>query len=345
MRQLPTWPLLRVVQLPAAAWTHTFGQGFGSLPRLPLTSTPRSFLHFTGTERQQVLSQRLDAATLRSLTSSAAAEAERAHLCLVQQPGAGAWLNAPPCDVLGLAIDATAFRVLLRLRLRLPIASSDGYCTMCDGLADRFGDHARACTCDGDRVKRHNRLRNLLALRCDAAGLSPELEKPGLLPPRPTDAGGCEAGQGVQQGRRPADVFLPMWGLKGPAALDLAVTSGMRPGCLPASASDGGRAVRDYESRKRAYQHTEAQCKDQGIQFLPLVFEACGGGFGPTALGTIRAVSALAAVRTGEPASVVAEKLQQALSVCLQREAARAVLRRLPVSGLRSEAAVAVGEP
>ena len=156
--------------------------------------------HFTGTERQQVLSQRLDAATLRSLTSSAAAEAEKAHLCLVQQLGAGAWLNAPPCDAL------------------LPSACFCGCGSACplpllmDGLADRFGDHARACTCGGDRVKRHNRLRNLLPLRCDAAGLSPELEKPGLLPPRPTDAGGCEAGQGVQQGRRPTDVFLPMWG-------------------------------------------------------------------------------------------------------------------------------------
>ena len=111
--------------------------------------------------------------------------------------------------------------------------------------------------------------------------------------------------------------------LRGFTALDLAVTSRMRRGCLLASGSDGGRAVRDCESRKQVYQETEAQCKHQGIQFLLPVFEACGAGFSPTPLGTIRAVSSLAAARTGEPATVVAEKMQQALSSCLQREAAR----------------------
>jgi len=37
----------------------------------------------------------------------------------------------------------------------------------------------------GDRVKRHNQLRNILAGRARAAGLQPEVEKPNLLPPRP----------------------------------------------------------------------------------------------------------------------------------------------------------------
>eukprot|EP00973_Karenia_brevis_P024501 3379831-Karenia_brevis.AAC.1 len=63
-----------------------------------------------------------------------------------------------------------------------------------------------------------------------SAGLNPELEKAGLLPPRPLQGSAPE--NGVPQGpgaRRPADVFLPRWRAGPPAALDFAVTSGLRP--------------------------------------------------------------------------------------------------------------------
>ena len=107
-------------------------------------------------------------------------------------------------------------------------------------------------------------------------GLSPEVEKPGLLPARPTELGFCEAGtSATAQARRPADVYIPQWGLRGPAAFDLAVTSGLRGDVLAASAADGSRASAAYEARKRSHQHTEAQCDAQGLQFVPLVAEAC----------------------------------------------------------------------
>ena len=109
--------------------------------------------------RQQDLSAAIDKAQLAQLTVSAPDESTRAHLQLVQQPGAGAWLFARPSKVLGLHLDAAFFRVALRMRLRVPVASTDGYCPLCDGIADRYGDHARACPCGGDRTKRHNRLR------------------------------------------------------------------------------------------------------------------------------------------------------------------------------------------
>ena len=41
--------------------------------------------------------------------------------------------------------------------------------------------------CGGDRTKRDHRLRSLLAARAQAAGQSPEIEKSGLLPPRPEE--------------------------------------------------------------------------------------------------------------------------------------------------------------
>ena len=132
-------------------------------------------------------------------------------------------------------------------------------------------------------------LRSTLAARAEAAGLSPEVEKPGLLPARPTEVGFCEAGtSATAQARRPADVYIPQWGLRGPAAFDLAVASGLRGDVLAASAADGSRASAAYEARKRSHQHTEAQCDAQGLQFVPLVAEACGGGWGKTAMITWR---------------------------------------------------------
>lgn len=137
------------------------------------------------------------------------------------------------------------FHTMVRMRLRLPVAGGDIACPLCDGTADKFGDHARVCPCVGDCVSRHHELCNLLAARAKAAGLQPEIEKANLRPPRPELQGGVEDG-----GRRLADIWVPRWNLRGPVAFDLAVASGLRQGHLAASVADGSRATMDYEVRK-----------------------------------------------------------------------------------------------
>ena len=66
---------------------------------------------------------------------------------------------------------------------------------------------------------------------------------------------------------------------------------------------------------------------------MPLVVEACGGGWAPAAQQTWQDLSKLLALRTGESAAQEKDKLLQTLAVTLQRECARAVLRRLPAEG------------
>ena len=93
----------------------------------------------------------------------------------------------------------------------------------------------------------------------------------GLLPLRPAD-------DGTDEGRG-AGVWIAHWGLHGAAALDLAVTSGPRAGAtLAQSALSGTAAVEAYEAHKRAHLHTDHHCASEGLQFLPLVAEACSGG-------------------------------------------------------------------
>ena len=284
--------------------------------------------------RQQVLSKALDRVVVTQLAAPAAGkEAYRAHFQLLQQPGAGAWLHAVPSPALGLHVVTPLFRIMVRLRLRLPVADSDLACPLCDGTADRYGDHARVCPW-GDRVKRHNHLRNLLAARAKTAGLQPEVEKANLLPPRPEHQGGAEDGcphvghQPASQ-RRPADVWVPNWNLHGPAAFDLAVTSGLRQGQLAHSIADGGRATLDYEQRKCQHLNTWQACATEGLQFLPLVVEGCAGGWGPTASKTWQLLAAALSSRSGEGASVELQRMLQSFSIALQRENARAVLRRI----------------
>ena len=282
------------------------------------------------TLRQQQLSQALDKATVEHLARPAPGrEAFRAHLKLLQQPGAGAWLHAPPSEALGPHVASSLFIVMVQMRLRLPVGDQDMPCPLCDGVLDRHGDHARVCPCRGDRTKRHHRLRSIVAARAHAAGLHPEIEKAGLLPPRPDDGGGPEDGaRQAGGGRRPADVWVGSWGLHGAAAFDLAVTSGLRQGSVAASATAGERAAADYEANKCAFLNTHALCQAEGLQFLPLVAEAIGGGWGPTAVATWKSLGAAIAARLGEPSSLETSRLYQALGITLHRENARAVLRR-----------------
>ncbi|CAL1165219.1 unnamed protein product, partial [Cladocopium goreaui] len=196
--------------------------------------------------RQQGLSRALDRVVIAQLAAPGPGrEAYRAHFQLLQQEGAGAWLHAFPNDALGLHVVTPLFRTMVRLRLRLPIADSDMACPLCDGTSDSFGDHARVCPCGGDRVKRHNQLRNILAGRARAAGLQPEVEKPNLLPPRPELQGGTEDGsQPRGNGRH-----------------------------LAASAADGSKASMDYEVRKCHHLDTLQACATEGLQFISILGE------------------------------------------------------------------------
>ena len=69
------------------------------------------------------------------------------------------------------------------------------------------------CACAGYHTKLHNLLRNEVYFFCNSAGLNPELERPGLLQPRPLGGAFQENGSNrdPNEDRRPADVYIPRW--------------------------------------------------------------------------------------------------------------------------------------
>ena len=140
----------------------------------------------------------------------------------------------------------------------MPIYDEEDFCRACDTVMDIYGDHALTCACWGDRTKRHNMIRNVGFRLATSAGWRPEPEKAGLLRPRPvaevgTSMGGFDSSPEV---RRPADIYIPRWDLGGSAALDFAVTSGLRNDMLLRSANEGSACLSIYENYKNTYLKT-----------------------------------------------------------------------------------------
>ena len=135
--------------------------------------------------------------------------------------------------------------------------------------------------------------------------------------------------------RRPADVYVPRWRAGPAVALDFAVTSGLRLDVVASSCRDSGAACLQYEDFKRDYKDTARECSRQGLAFVPMVAEAVGGGWGKEARKVWSELAKCSAFASGELASenLCGVSLLQRLSLTLQRENARAVLRRFGHGG------------
>jgi hypothetical protein len=300
----------------AASALSTYNQVLGTAS--PLT------LETAFSLRQKALTLKLDIASWeRQLASSTVAG--RAVLLSEAEPGARAFLAALPSG--RTRIEPALFTTELGQRLGMTEALQDGWCPQCDSVLDRFSYHAAVCVAGGERVQRHNALRDLLHWWLDVAGLKPEKEKPGLLLPHRPDDSVAE--------RRPADIFLPTYA-GSPTALDLAVTAPLRAESLTEASNTPAAAAASYAQVKRTHLDTAAVCARQGLSFKPLVLE-CTGAWEREAAKFLRHVSGSVAVRTGQDVSQVHGKLLQELCVVARCHRARAVLRRR--AGLASASA------
>ena len=176
---------------------------------------------------------------------------------------------------------------------------------------------------------RHNAIRNVTYRSCREAGTNAELEKAGLLPPRPSGEEVTTAHRADPRGRRPADIWIPRAIDGRGAAVDFAVTSGLRADRLAGASADPSSVLAAYENQKRQYLDTENQCNAQGFHFMPFVLEAHGGGFAIGARRLVSFIGKVAAARNGEEVEVESAGLMRCISISLQRENARSVLRRM----------------
>ena len=107
------------------------------------------------------------------------------------------------------------------------------------------------------------------------------------------------------------------------------MTSPQRQDVLSQAAQRSGAAAEAYEAYKRAFLVTAADCTTQGFSVIPMVAEP-SGGWGPSAMCTLKAMARAAAARStsgAESSVILAERLQRLCAV-IRRATARAVLRR-----------------
>ena len=224
----------------------------------------------------------------------------------------------------GRHMDNPLFKIALRRRIRAPVFASDGFCVLCGGCSDKYGDHAIVCPCRGDRTVRHNEVRNIVFQEAVRAGVGPEKEKAGLLPARP-----AEDGLTIDGARRPADIWLPRSQNGRGEALDFAVTSGMRGDLMQVAEHSPEEVVSKYEEFKKTYKNALQQCLGQGFDFTPFIFEAHSGSWSLTAR---RVLDRLASQQKHLERTTVEDpslRIAQRISISLHRENARAVLRRV----------------
>ena len=116
---------------------------------------------------------------------------------------------------------------------------------------------------------------------------------------------------------------LTLDGAAAAAALDFAVTSGLRADEIHASAVDPGQSLKNYEDQKRQYLNTETQCAEQALQFIPMVVEAHGGSWGSAARAAWKGIATDFGSCTSVSMPFACNELAQRLSTALQRENAR----------------------
>ena len=125
--------------------------------------------------RQRPLSRMIDEASYNSLLHLAPDTRSRALALSTAIPHAGDWLNVIPAPALGLHLHDREFRCCLDYWLGLEVFGGNSRCPACskEGIMDPFGDHQVGCGGYGDRIYRHNALRDVLFSAAQSAALAP----------------------------------------------------------------------------------------------------------------------------------------------------------------------------
>ena len=186
-----------------------------------------------------------------------------------------------PSSLLGLHLQDRKFRCCLCYLMGVPLHNGQFACPECRGSANPFGDHQVGCGDNGDRISRHNAIRDVVFNAAQSAALAPSKEAPNLVP---------------DSSVRPADILLPNWNRGRPAAVDVHVISPLQQQTLAEAASTPGHALQVGVHRKLV--SILSACRSVGVEFVPIVIETLGD-LSEDTISTIRAIGRAVGQRSG----------------------------------------------
>ena len=233
---------------------------------------------------------------------------DRARLRCLAGCSCGAWLDACPCESLGLRIPGPEYCVLAKLMLGQPIfpVDADLVCNQCGDCMDPFGDHLLCCK-KGGLAQRHAAIVSNLWHACTSAGFSVT----------------CEVS--LDGRTRPADLLLAHWSGKGPCAVDVSVVHPLAPSVPAHTVKTGLEAVVAMEGVKHA-KYDEC-CRQSNVSLTAFVLSTFGM-LGDEAERFFRCVSMARRRRwLDEDDPRDARRYMQQLQITLKREVARMLLQ------------------
>ena len=258
---------------------------------------------------QQDLSSKIDFQSFTTLLSSSDA-LHRARLLACTMPHANAWIRALPCHQKKfLCLEWT---ISMKRWLGCPLFNSDHLCVACnEQIMDVFGHHATVCAVKGDRIKRHNQIRDILFDFCSCAAWGPSKEKPNLF---------------SYSSEKPADVFVPNYTCGKDLVLDVAVTCPLQHKYLHDASVIAGFACNDYAVQVKMKNFQE-RVEQEGFIYLPVIFESFGG-FSEDFSSFVHKLSISVSARLNEVKSATQKHLYELISCVLMKSLARSVSSR-----------------
>ena len=262
---------------------------------------------------QRNLSKKIDSNNLLLLSNQLEGDVrESARLKSLGLPYAGAWLVSPPIPALGLHLKPVEFCTAVKLRLGCAVYDSDAPCPACQRPSDKQGDHALCCNSWGERISRHNWLRDHIFAMAASAFLNPVKEGRFLLP-------GAD--------RRPADVLIPFWEGGQDAALDVTVVHPLQAAFVAEASNTAGHALDKAFDRKMTAAGED--CRSQGMAFIPIAVESFGG-WHQTAVSQVKKLAACLARQKGQEEQEAARHAFSRLATLIQKGNANIISNRTP---------------
>ena len=247
---------------------------------------------------QKELSRKIDEKLLKSLTESfEGSDREQARLAALSLPNSSGYLNCIPSRRIGQHLKSHEFTVVIKYRLGMKLFPEGSKCSACHHSLDQYGDHLLHCSSGGLGILRHNTMRDQLFRLCQEGGLGPAREVPFLL----------------NNGRRPADIYVPFLDAGRPVAVDFTCVSQLRSDFWKKEADHPVKYA--HERKERA---VGAELRREGVSFRPVAVSSLGI-FHPEAINLIKTLCRYKSVRLGlEDDKKTFSKEMKLLSTVLQ---------------------------
>ncbi|HYN44590.1 MAG TPA: reverse transcriptase domain-containing protein [Candidatus Limnocylindrales bacterium] len=277
---------------------------FDNLPRDAIKSS----------SSQSMLSAHIDKAEADLLYNQADA-LNKARILASRRPHAADFLFAPPIAGLGLKLTSEEWSAAVAYKLGLNLNDSTFQCEShsCNKMMDLQGWHSMRCGTEGERLRRHNKLKKFFFAQCRLANVAPIEEPPNLIR-------NC--------GLKPADWGIPDFRPGKFMAFDIAVTDPTQDAFFKKAASEPGYTAKKYAEVKRS-KYADALARDESVLFTPIIAETFGG-WNKEAYDLFANLASWLLPR--DPAAskpLILSRLFQRASIILQRGNARMLLSRL----------------